>query len=182
MTGAQELGLLQLSWGSFNQRELDWLKAKGVSALTISRPWPISATNVSFGRTSFGPAPGGTRVITLPVIDGGEVVDIAAWQPKSGRLVLYHGHAFCLGVDEIHNPATFLHGGALHVHESPLEWLQEDRTGIVIANPDQTNCYLANCPQLSFDNEVTAARVRRWIEPPKPTAKLFFRQQMQEAA
>jgi hypothetical protein len=153
--------------------EVRWLRSKGVSRSAILRPWPIGATTVKFDGDTFELDPNGERVLTFLVEDCGEAMDIAAWHPRTGQLATWLGAGFAIGQGVIFNPATYFADGALHVYETPLQWLQAEREGIVIVQPDMAHAYLANCQRLAFSDAAHARQVERWIQPPKPTVEIF---------
>jgi hypothetical protein len=156
-----------------NLAELRWLRGQGVSRSAILCPWPIGAANVKFDGDAFALDPNGERVLTFLVEDDGEVIDIAAWQPQTGQLASWLGVAFAFDQETIFNPATYFAGGALRVHETPLQWLQAEREGIVIVRPDLAHAYLANCQRLAFSEVRFAQIVKAWLQPSKPTVEIF---------
>lgn len=156
-----------------NIAELRWLRSQGASQSAILRPWPLGATNVRLDDDAFELDTNGERVLTFLVEDCGEVMDIAAWQPRTGQLATWFGAGFAIGQEAIFNPATYFADGALHVHESPLQWLQAEREGIVIVRPALVHAYLANCQRLAFSDACFARKVRQWLEPPKPTVEIM---------
>lgn len=162
--------------------EVRWLRSQGVSRSAILRPRPIGATNVTFGGKAFDVDPHGERVLTFLVEDCGEAIDIAAWQPRTGQLATWLGTGFAIGQEAILNPATYFADGALHVYETPLQWLLANRDGIVIVRPDLAHAYLANCQRLVCPDARFARKVRQWLEPPKPTAEIFVAVQERAAA
>jgi hypothetical protein len=146
-----------------------------VSWDALIRPWPIGATTVRFDGPTFEPDPNGVRALTFTVIDRRRVIDIAAWQPRSGMLASWRGQAFCLGdLDDIFNPATYFAGGALRIHRTPLEWLKAGREGVVILRPELCNAYLAYRQRLLVPDEQFANKVWRWLQPLKPTAEVLI--------
>lgn len=153
--------------------ELRWLRGQGVSRAAILCPWPIGATNVIFYGEGFELDPNGERVLTFLVEDCGEVIDIAAWQPRTGQLATRRRAGFAIGQEAIFNPASYFADGALKVHGTPLQWLLADREGIVIVQPDMAHAYLANCQRLAFPDAAHARQVEQWIQPLKPTVKIF---------
>ena len=99
------------------------------------------------------------------------------------QLASWRGQAFCLGdVDDIFNPATYFDGGALRVHETPLQWLLADRDGIVIVRPDLAHAYLASCQRLAFSDRAHARQVDKWLQPPKPTVEILVEVEERAAA
>ncbi len=162
-----------LKMGTPNQTELSWLKDQGVSCEAMMHRWPIGACNVRFDDRYFDLDEAGGRAFTIAVIDGGEIIDIAAWQPSTHQLASWLDNAFAIEQDAIFNPATYAFGGALHVHRTPIEWLRAGRRGIVILRPDLAHAYLAQRDRLAFEDESFARLVKRWIQPPRPRARLL---------
>jgi hypothetical protein len=170
----QELARIQWDLGQPSQIELNWLIRQGVTWDALVKTWPISACRVQFNGRTFYPDPNGVRAITIAVIDYGEIIDIAAWQPRSGRVASWLGHAFCIDQDQVSNPATFFADGALRVHRTPLEWLRAGRDGIVILRPELSYIYLGRCHRLWVADVQFAARLRRWLQPPTPTVEIII--------
>jgi hypothetical protein len=170
-SGNKSLAAVHRSWGFPTDDELRWLLRQGVNERAL---WPISGATVRFDGSTFDVDHNGLRSLTFRCHDRGEIIDIAAWQPRTGKLASWRGQAFCLGdVDDIFNPATYFAGDAPPVHETPLQWLLAEREGIVILRPDLAHAYLANCRRLAFADAAHARQVERWLQPPKPTAEIF---------
>ena len=147
--------------------------------------WPISGATVCFDlkHGTFDLDPAGERALIFRAEDCDEVIDLIAWQPRTGQLASWRGQAFCLGdVDDIFNPATYFAGDALRVHETPLQWLLAERDGIVIVRPDLAHAYLANCQRLAFSEARSLARWQRWLQPPKPTVEILVAVEERAAA
>jgi hypothetical protein len=169
----QALAQIQLDWGEPSQQELDWFLRQGVTEDALVQPWPIGATSVLFDGHNFAPDPNGVRAITIVVIDCGYIIDIAAWQPRSGQMASWFGRAFCIEQDQVSNPATYFADGALLVHATPLEWLRAGREGIVILRPELSYIYLGRCRRLWVSDLQLAAIVRRQLQPPKPKVQII---------
>ena len=159
------------SWGFPNDDELLWLLDRGVSDKAL---WPISGATVSFDGATFNLDHEGQRALTFRAEDGGEVIDLIAWQRPTGAVASWRGQAFCLGdMDNIFNPATYFDGDALRVHATPLDWLLANRDGIVIVRPDLAPAYLANCQRIRCSNQALARQVEKWLQPHKPTVEIL---------
>jgi hypothetical protein len=156
-----------------NIAEVRWLRSQGVSRSAILDPWPLGATTVKFSGDTFELDSNGERVLTFLVEDCGEVIDIAAWQPRTCQLATRRRAGFAIGQEGIFNPATYFADGVLQVHETPLQWLLAEREGIVVVQPDMTHAYLRNCRCLAFSDAAHARQVEQWIQPPKPTVEIF---------
>lgn len=158
-----------------DQQSIDWLKERGISNGAMIRPRPIKMTAVDFeGNGSFVRNPGGVGVFTLIVDENEEVVDLLAWQPRSGRLATLRGHAFALGQDQILSPGTYALGGALRVHRSPLAWLRAERRGIVILNSREVYTRLGQVERIEAEDSAHARELQRLIAPPPPRARITF--------
>jgi len=121
-------------------------------------------------------------VLTFLVEDCGEVIDIAAWQPRTGQLATRRHAGFAIGQEGIFNPATYFADGVLQVHETPLQWLQAEREGIVILRPDLVHAYLAGCQRIVCPDARFAREVEAWVQSPKPTVEIFVAVQERAAA
>ena len=168
------------SWGFPNDDEVLWLIDEGVSDEAL---WPISGATVRIDGSRFYLDHEGERALTFRAEDRGKVIDLIAWQPKTGKLASWCGQAFCLGdFDDISNPATYFAGDALRIHKTPLEWLLADRDGIVIVRPDLASAYLANCPRICCSNENHARQVEKYLQPAKPSVEIFVEVEERAAA
>jgi hypothetical protein len=65
-----------------------------------------------------------------------EPLDLIAWEPRSDRLGAWTGRAAVLGMDCLWAPRIG-YDGALPVFKSPLAWLQAERAGVVIVDPER---------------------------------------------
>jgi hypothetical protein len=153
--------------------ELRWLEGQGVSRTSILCPWPIGAANVAFHGKTFELDATGERVLTFLIEDGSETIDIGAWQPRTGKCGTWNGVGFAIGQEAIFNPASYFAAGALRVHETPLQWLQAERDGVVVVQPRLAYAYLRNVPRLTFADPRYARQVMRWLQPPKSTVEIL---------
>jgi hypothetical protein len=92
--------------------------------------------------------------------------DIILWQPKTGQLVSEWNSAFALGEQLIDNPgATF--DGWLRIHGDPLEWLLNDRAGIVILRWAWAYEWLRDLPGVAVAQRLLPV-YRRAMKAPMP--------------
>ena len=177
----ESLASLHRLWGFPEDELIRWLLHQGVADEAMTGPWCIGGGRVRFDGQCFEIAIDGVPSITFRAEDRGEVIDLIAWQPSTGKVASWFGVAFCLGdLDNIFNPGTYFAGGALRVHASPLEWLKADRGGIVIARPELTSTLLHNARRLSFADPTHARRVQYWLQPIRPRVELFIEVPVQE--
>jgi hypothetical protein len=105
---------------------------------------------------------GSVPALIFTAQDGDEVVDLVAWQPSTGTVASWLNVAFALGeIDQITNPATYFDGGALHIHETPLQWLQAGCEGIVVMKPEYAAAHLRG-RRLFVASPLHAMRVEHW--------------------
>ena len=103
-------------------------------------------------------------------------LDYVAHSKEIGT-ALWRGMGFALGQDQIDNPATYWAEGALRIHRTPLDWLRANRKGICVVNPSRAYEKLRSVPRIEVEDKEMAATVRRWLEPPKPRAKVIVKGQ-----
>jgi hypothetical protein len=159
--------------------EIHWLFDQGVPDTAMLEPTPIRAANVVFldGNTfDFDSCGVRTFIFKEPDSD-----DLVAWNPMRNALATWRGAAFAHGQDAVFNPATYFDGGALHVHETPLQWLHADRQGIVILRHDLCHAYLGHCQRLACSDTGLAKKVKAWLQPRKPTVKILVEAQAEKA-
>ena len=163
---------MTLPWDIPSDLEIAWLLKQGISETAMISPTVIRAANVTLldGNT-FDFDAKGIRAFLFKELD---CDDLIAWNPKRDALATWRGDAFALGQESVFNPATYFDCSALRVHRTPLEWLKADREGIVIVKPQLTYAYLYHARRLSFADPVYAQQVKRWLQPPKPTAELLI--------
>jgi hypothetical protein len=66
----------------------------------------------------------------------GKLIDLAAWQPETGRLALLLGRVSMLGQDNLYGWRL---GEPLIIHESPFEWLRAGREGAFVIDPQRAS-------------------------------------------
>ena len=164
--------------------ELRWLLSQGIEEAAMGNPWVIKGAAVHFDGDTFEFASAnGVRAIIFRAEDCGETIDLVACHFRTGRLASWRGAAFCLGdLEQLFNPATCFMGGALRVHQSPLDWLRSSRDGIVILRPGMAHAYLAQCPRLVCADAAYARRVERWLERPKLSTEILVEVSVERAA
>jgi hypothetical protein len=164
------------SWGLPADELIGLLLDRGVSEQAMMHPYCIGGGRAVFHRNTFEADLDGDPVITFRAEDIGEVVDLIAWDPATGRVASWRGQAFCLGdLDQVLNPGTYFSEGALWVHETPLEWLLAGRRDIVLLRPELCNAYLAHGARIAVSTVEFGLNLKRWLQPSPPTAKIYVR-------
>jgi hypothetical protein len=96
-------------------------------------------------------AAGSERAVIFPCKGAlGDIVDLAAWQPDTGRLSIWHGRAAMLGRENILAPRL---DGPLKTFATALEWLKAGRTGIVIVDAKRASDLLVGVTLAAADTE-----------------------------
>lgn len=168
------LASVQRRWGALSPAQSAWLLRQGISPKALLQPTPVGATRVKFLDGTFDVAETGLGALTFRIANvEGRGIDLAAWSPRTEEIGSWYGRAFCLGQDQIDNPATYFSGDALRVHRTPLDWLKANRDGICIIRPDRTHAMLRHVPRVSFADFDTAKKFETWIRPPGPTVAMF---------
>jgi hypothetical protein len=158
-------------------REILWLDDAIGDPDAMSFPWPLRGASVRWSDdpNGFDFDTEGDRAIIFRAEDRGEVVDLIAWSPLTGKIASWYGAAVCLGdLDQIFNPATYAFGDGLEIHSGPLAWLKNNRSGIVVLKPGLYQS-LAHRPRLVVDNPQWGRKVERSIQPPKPTVRILVK-------
>ena len=161
-----------------------WLIDQGVSDAAMLTPWPLKEASVKFvGPHTFDFDDSGEPALIFRATDHDAILDLVAWQARSGRLASWRGVAFTIGdVAEIWNPAHYLFGGALPVHQTPLQWLQAERTGIVVVDHRDAYGYLRSCQRVRVFDPAFGRQLERWVQPPKSLCKIFVEVPERQAA
>jgi hypothetical protein len=114
-TTTTDLAAVHRAWGLPDDAMVQWLLRQGIDEAALLNPYPIGAAKVRFlAGNTFDLDPDGDRALTFRATDVDDVIDLIAWQPRTGQLASWRGVAFCLGdVDDTFNPATYFAGGML---------------------------------------------------------------------
>jgi hypothetical protein len=171
----ESLRSVHRSWGLLDDRLIGWLLDQGVTEQAMLAPWPIAGAKVRFFDTgTFDVDADGIPAVTFRAAAPPD--DLIAWSPKSGKIGSWRGTAAFLGdPEQIDNTATYFAGGKLTIHKSPLEWLKANREGLVIVRPELAYVYLRNVPRVFIEDLSLARNFKAWVQPPKPTVRIFTR-------
>lgn len=116
----------------------------------------------------------GERAIVLPVFGAtGDIVDLVAFRTEAPKSFWTFGAgAPMLGFEELERAHHF--GEPLAVHETPLEWLKAESTGIVIL--DWTHywpAYFGGIAKITTTNYAFGLRLTQMLENPLPTPEVM---------
>lgn len=115
---------------TLRQIHISWLLKNGVPPEAMIHPHIIE---VARGHRApdgiFEPSEDGQDWLAFT-----EECDRVYWRPATAEIATGSGSAFALGSDDIRNPGVTALGGRLRIHATPLEWLQNNRRGIVVIN------------------------------------------------
>jgi hypothetical protein len=121
---------------------LQWFDRHSVAATTLAfspagHADMLLADSVAWSRDgtmfAFDDEGGGEGALTFLVRNRlGELQDVVAWQPKTGRVATLLGRACMIGADQLDAPRL---GEGLRVCEDTLQWLQARRMAVVILDP-----------------------------------------------
>lgn len=113
------------------------LAAQGIALASIIRPWCPGVARVQFEPETrlYRPLLLGGSAFIFAVVGEDGIVDLAAWEPRTGRMATRLGKAVALGEAQISRQGLGTTGLALPVWRSPIGWLRAGRQGIVIADP-----------------------------------------------
>jgi hypothetical protein len=75
-------------------------------------------------------------VVFMAPDDLGDPLDLAAWEPETGRLALWLGRVSMLGQGNLYGWRI---GEPLMVHETALEWLQAGRGGVFVIDAQRAS-------------------------------------------
>jgi hypothetical protein len=82
-------------------------------------------------------ASGAHVAVVFPASDDlGQLLDLAAWDPETGRLALLLGRVSMLGQDNLYSLRL---GEPLAMHETPLDWLKSNRDGVFVIDPQRAS-------------------------------------------
>jgi hypothetical protein len=150
--------------------------AAGVAQIDLAIPDMILGANVVFFDKTFAfqdefdePQEVTSAFVLLCRDDHGDAIDLAAWSPATERLATWLGRAWAIDQFRMLSPRLSDHG-ALPVFQTPLQWLQAGREGIVILDHDVAQWRVADLGcSLIVDDVSHGQSLRRalTIKPPK---------------
>ncbi|MDQ0395191.1 hypothetical protein [Labrys monachus] len=152
-----------------DQRQLNWLRVRGVATQALIEPDPVLTARVAFDRAGTfdivtNEEEGARALLFLCYDTSGVAADITAWNPRTDRLALWLGAVVGPGEDEILRPRL---GAPLPVYRDPLWWLRNDRRGIVVVDARKARGKLAGIA-MQAEDAVHAAELRCMLTTPSP--------------
>ncbi len=162
----QQIALRGLKRGrQFFQAEIDRMIVLGIKPVNLCNgPWMTQVDRVLFDGEFFDFADAdddrGEKVFTMGVRSDTGLVDVAAWNPASGRLATWLEQGYALGEYLIKDHVDEDSPG-LAVFRSPLDWLRADCCGIVILRKSFTREVLAFVKVLLAENEYHRVELRK---------------------
>jgi hypothetical protein len=150
--------------------------AAGVAQINLAVPDMVLAAQVVFLENSFAfqdeldePEDVTAAFVTICRDENGDAIDLAAWAPSTERMATWLGRAWAIDQFRMLSPRLSDHG-ALPVFQTPLQWLQAGRKGIVILDHYKAQWRIAylGC-RLIVDDVAHGQSLRRalTIKPPK---------------
>jgi hypothetical protein len=172
---------LRLADGGLGEREMELLDCELVASHEAmhSRLWALGVRRTAglhfesivflpgdrfeFARDVRDASGAVVAVVFAAPDDLGQLLDLAAWDPDSGRLALLLGRVAMLGQDSIYGWRL---GEPLAMHETPLQWLQSNREGVFVIDPQRASPLLRMVEPLgvrcaSFGHRMRAAMTLR---------------------
>lgn len=128
------------------QVDLDWLIGEGISTTALVLPSAMMIAAGSIARDGlFEHDEIGERWLAFEEAD-----DFVFWQPRRDQLATYANRAFALGEAAVDNPGTYAFDCALNIFAGPLDWLREERDGIVVLDWSRAFDRLRDAPRIAI--------------------------------
>ena len=96
----------------------------------------------------------------------GELIDLAAWEPETGKLALLLGLVSMLGQDALYGPRL---SEPLAMHETALDWLKADRDGVFVIDPQWASPLLRIVEPLAVKRAAFGRRMHSAMTIPPPS-------------
>jgi hypothetical protein len=165
--------------------EIERFASQGIAMAHLMTPTPVRADRIVFRKDgSFDFERDGVEGTVIPAftiaVEGGigRIIDIAAWEPRSGRVALLLNRAFALGEEQIWQPN--LNRDPLPIWRSPFGWLRAGRRGLVLLRPAAAPFYFRDIPTAAAEDLAHGEWLERILKPPKPTTHIVIRTNQQK--
>jgi hypothetical protein len=176
---AAEIEELHRGGRELKPTEIGRFASQGVAMVHLMAPTPVLADRIVFREDgSFDFERDGAEGAVIPAftiaVEGiGRIIDIAAWEPRSGRVALLLNRAFALGEEQIWQPN--LNREPLPIWRSPFGWLRAGRRGLVLLRPAAAPFYFRDIPSAAAEDLAHGELLERILKPPKPTTHIVIR-------
>ncbi|KFG90039.1 hypothetical protein BV98_002212 [Sphingobium herbicidovorans NBRC 16415] len=167
-------------------KHLDRLMAWGIAKETIASLGayaPIGLAKVErLSNLMYQPNDDGEPHLILPVHEGGDIIDMVAFDPRwPDRWLRRTGNAVLLNADDIAAPRW--DAGTVEVWATPLDWLRAGGEGVVILDYDNREVVeqLKLCETIVTDR-VTARLIRLEFSRPQPVPNIVNRERRRHVA
>lgn len=145
--------------------QAQWLLSKGVSPSAIFHPTPIMTCRGKRAQDGrFDEDPEGPYWLAFL-----EEYDRVFWQPRTREAATEIGRSFALGEEQIGNVATTAFNRYLNIYADPLQWLQNERHGIVVLRWQFAFDRLRDVPRVAISSSLltTYNRMMKPLHMPK---------------
>jgi hypothetical protein len=133
------------------------LGVRGTAGLYFEAVVFLPGDRFEFARDARDASGAAVAVIFAARDDLDQLLDLAAWSPDSGRLALLLGRVAMLGQDNIYGWRL---GEPLAMHETPLQWLQSNRQGVFVIDPQKASPLLRMVEPLGVKRASFGRRMR----------------------
>lgn len=149
---------------ALDRRHIRWLNQKGVERKVIPNKTSIFlATGIRANDGYFEENEDGSDWLIF--IQQG---DIVFWQPETDQYATWNGHAFALWEHLIWNAGSCSLGNALNIYADPIDWLRNNRNGIVVFDWKRAYFMLGYCPRICLPECLVTTYQQYMRHPHKP--------------
>jgi hypothetical protein len=160
---------------SLPAEDVNSLLRLGVASETLFKPFPLRTGRVAWAdaetfifeeHLNFEVEV--ERIILILIFDcWGQAIDIAGWNPHSGRFGTWRNRAWALGEGSAFAPRLSEHG-ALPMWRTPLNWLVACRKGVVLFQPRLAAAFLCDAGPLLAEDLEHAHELKKQLTRPSP--------------
>ena len=106
------------------------------SARLATQSCSYQAIDFEFARDARDPSEAVAAIVLAAPDELGQLTDLAAWEPETGRMALLLGRVSMLGQDNLYGWRLC---EPLLMHDTPLEWLMAGREGVFVIDPERAS-------------------------------------------
>lgn len=96
----------------------------------------LPGNRFEFARDARDPSEAVAAIVLAAPDELGQLTDLAAWEPETGRMALLLGRVSMLGQDNLYGWRLC---EPLLMHDTPLEWLMAGREGVFVIDPERAS-------------------------------------------